>query len=450
MSSIVLDDWQKEILDYDGDILLIKGRRIGGTHLFAIKAIEEMKNKKGTKIVMLSLTEDQAQLIIMMALDYATREYPKDIDRTAKNKPTLNRIILKNKSSLIVRPVGATGEGIRGFDGHILGIDEAPRQPKKMWSAARPILTTNNGKLWMWGTPSGKEGYAWEQYKKAILEKDPKARFKVWHKNSEEVFFNRPITDSWTEEQREGTKRILEEERKSMSDIEYAQEYLGEFMDDIAQFFSEEWIEKVCVLEKKDYDIKGKEYMGVDCSRFGKDESSWSSFVWEGKTIEQRFGEVRKKLDIIEGAEITRSHILNRKVVKCGIDAGAGTIGVSWMDILLRTNVKNKIVAMNNREIVINSDSDNEEKQRMLKNDMYYLVLALGEKGELKLFKDDELINSLRSIQQEIVEMNGKPGIRIFGRKGANGDHYTESIVRGVYLAKKEKNKNLWLEVISI
>ena len=59
-------------------------------------------------------------------------------------------------------------------------IDEAPFQPDLFFEAATPILATTNGRIWMFGTFDGQQGYFWKNYKKAIIDKNPKARFKVW------------------------------------------------------------------------------------------------------------------------------------------------------------------------------------------------------------------------------------------------------------------------------
>lgn len=441
--NIVLDDWQKEICQHEGDCLLLKGRRIGGTEVFAIKAAMRMVRRK-TRIVMISLTEDQAQLIVMMALEYLEKNHPKMIDKSPINKPKLSSITLLNGSNLQVRPVGATGEGIRGFDGDVLGIDEAPRQPKKVWTSARPIITTNSGEIWMWGTPAAMEGYFWQQYNKAVNLKDPEARFKVWEKNSEEVLINRPISATWTQKQRDGAIRILAEEKKDMSELEYAQEYLGRFMDEISQFFNDAWLEKVLTVEKSP-PARGNIYLGVDCARFGRDESTWTPVSEQSGIITQKDFTIKVKLDIVQGAKATEDEAEVWKPKKIGIDAGSGTIGVSWLDLLRRTKWRDKIVPLNNREMMIEEKGEDEVYQRMLKEDMYYLMLALGEAGRLKLINSPEVRASLASIRQETVELpSHKHIIRIFGSKGAGGDHIAEALVRAVFLAEKNKSLNLY------
>ena len=116
---IVRDDWQQEIMDYKGNFLLAKGRRIGATHILAEKAVEHLVENHNphptSQIVCSSLTEDQAQLIIAFATLYAHQKY-KQYLASGKDKPTLNRLILKvrgNRRILLARPVGNTGDSIR-------------------------------------------------------------------------------------------------------------------------------------------------------------------------------------------------------------------------------------------------------------------------------------------------------------------------------------------------
>ena len=277
---INLDTWQKEILaEENSHILLGKGRRIGATHLFAIKAVEWLKTHYNphptSQIVCSSITEDQAQLIIAFATNYAQKEYPNLIGKGA-NKPTLNRLILKvnkNRRILIAKPVGNTGKSARGFEGQVLMVDEAGFQPDLFFDAAKPILATTGGKIWMWGTFDGREGYFWRNYEKAIIKKDPNSRFKVWEMNTETVARDRPISESWTKTQKEELIDFLSEEKEDMSEMVYAQEYMGIAALDKKQFYSDDWIDKVCHIDENEQQItkEGKNYGGFDLARMGGD-----------------------------------------------------------------------------------------------------------------------------------------------------------------------------------
>ena len=72
MQEIKLDSWQKEVLDYQGNILLCTGRQVGKTFIMARKCAKYMLEHRGSKIIIVSLTEDQAKLIIVMVLEQDT------------------------------------------------------------------------------------------------------------------------------------------------------------------------------------------------------------------------------------------------------------------------------------------------------------------------------------------------------------------------------------------
>ncbi|KKN36392.1 hypothetical protein LCGC14_0774300 [marine sediment metagenome] len=436
-SALKLDDWQQEILDYKGDIILCKGRRIGGTEIFAIKAAERMVSQPGVKIIMVSLVEDQAKLIISVAHEYLVRKCPRLI-ATGKDKPTLKQIILTNGSSLKVRPVGQTGNAVRGFDGDILGVDEAPWQPAMMWKAARPIISTNDGEIWMWGTPAEDKGYFYEQFNKAYNLKDPNARYKVWYKNSEEVLFNRPITPSWTKKQRDGAIRILAEEKKDMTDVEYGNEYLGKFLSDLRRFFEDDLIKKACTL-KRNPTMQGKHYLGVDIGRMW-DPSSFEDVCKAGDMYYHVDSETTKKTYTNETQDkiIELDKAINYK--KIGIDAGSGSLGVGVFDNLnIIPRISNKLEAMNNRAIAL--DRDGKKKQTIKKIDYYNNLKAMMQNGEIKLLKDYEVMASLKSIRWEAQDDDDSQSkMTIIGKDS----HIVEGLMRAADLAKKDKSLNIW------
>ena len=73
---INLDPWQKEIIECKAKrIILCKGRQIGGTFTFARKGAKRLVSQPGCHIVVASITEDQAQLVIAMVLVYLEKNH---------------------------------------------------------------------------------------------------------------------------------------------------------------------------------------------------------------------------------------------------------------------------------------------------------------------------------------------------------------------------------------
>jgi hypothetical protein len=438
-NEIILDDWQKEVLAYNGDILLCTGRRVGKTYILARKAIDDMIKNKGMPVVIISLTEDQAMIILAMALNYAKEVCPKLIGK-GKNKPTMRTLYI-NTGKMTVRPAGNTGDGARGFEGGRLIVDEASRMPKLFWIASLPTILTTNGQVWLGSTPYGKKGYFWERFNEAYYKKEPNARYKVFYISTEEVMKNRKISKAWTEEQSKGALRVLAEDKKTMSPLEYGQEYLGLFLEELQCFFEDEWIEKVCILDKNP-SMVGERFLGVDIGRM-YDPSAFEDVC----KVRDKYYHVDSQTTTRTKTNETQDKIIEMdkavNYVEIGIDAGSGSLGVGIYDNLMTTNIKRKLKAMNNRAIAL--EKNNKAKQRLMKEDYYHNMLAMGINGELKLLNDEAVKRSLRSVQWEIInEDSGTSRIRIFG----NDTHITEGLIRACWLAKKKKVINISIKYI--
>lgn len=440
--AIQLDDWQQEILNCDEDILLLKGRRVGGTEIFSIKSVEEMR--KGQRIVMVSHTEDQAKLIIIFALEYIEKTCKEEFHMTGSKKPQTTKIYAKSGGWLQVRPVGNTGDAVRGFDADILGIDEAPLQPKAMWAAARPVVSTNAGRIWMWGTPKGKEGYFWEQYNK-IHNLKKEGRFKVWYRNTEDILEDRPISESWTIEQKEGLRRILNEEKKDMSDLEYGQEYLGLFMEDIMRLYTDDLLDQIKKVTSGEIRECSNNFMGVDIARMGDDKSAFSIITNRGGISYYVYLETTSKTLTTDTEQKILEIDSRWKFRQIGIDAGSGTLGVSILDHLLNTKIRNRVIALNKRQVAL--DRNGKSKQMLLGEDMYLNLLSMMQHGKIAILDDDRVWASLRSVMFEHVRSpNNKTRMRIYSPRHEDSD-VVESLIRAAWIANQ---KHLNLRIISI
>ena len=442
--NLELDEWQREVLEYDGDLQLCTGRRVGKTQIMAIKAAERMLKSK-CQIVIASLSEDQAKLIILMIVDYLQRTNKKQM-KTGNKDTNQSKVTTKNGSTAIARPVGQTGDALRGFNGDVLILDEVSRFNELIMTAATPILLTTGGQIWMCSTPFGKKGYFWEKFDEAYNKKAEDARFKVFYKTSEDVVYNRPISESWTELQRKKAIELLEKEKKEKSELVYGQEYLGLFMEDLQRFYDDASIEKAWTIEEGTGQKGGKDYLGCDLARMGGDKSTFQIV----RRIEKKYYHVlcdwaSKKLTpwterkIIELAKFWNAQ-------KVGIDAGAGTLGVSVLDHLRESEIKNAVVPLNNRAVVIEKKGDKEVKQKLMGEDMHINLLSMMQTGEIKLLKKDEVRASLESFQYEYVKSPGQiTRLRIFTTRESHGDSdIVEGLKRAAWLAKTEKTLKLF------
>ena len=428
-----LDKWQEEVLKAKGDILLCTGRRVGKTYILARKAINKMVKEPETPIVVMSLTEDQAFIIINMALNYLKEEYPK-----VKYRSTMREIdLVDNKSKMISRPAGDTGEGVRGFAGGVLIVDEASRMKRLFWLAAKPILLTTDGDIWMGSTPFGKEGYFWDRFNEAYNLKREDARFKVFYKSTVDVINERPVSESWTEKQKNGALRILKLDKEEMLDIEFSQEYLGLFLDDLRQFFDEESIRSCMTLQEKDLPLTSPQnlFMGIDCaSGIGRDETVFLAV----KRINReriRMVELRvsTKYKLPEQLPIAEDMDIEYNFKKIFIDGiGLGKSLVQYMEESIK--LRRKVVELNNTKRTI-KEGDDEKKIGLKAEDWYINLRRLIETNKIELFNDPRIMKSLLSIQSEKTS-NGT--LRFFG----SYNHIAEALVRAAWCIK-DKSLNI-------
>jgi len=381
-------------------------------------------------IICCSLTEDQAKLIIVMTLDYLEKHFKSYVCKGLK-RPTQNKIELTNGSRIVARPVGTTGDAVRGFTGYVLILDEVSRFKELVMEDAKPTLLTTGGKLWIASTPFGRKGFFYECY----LNKNN--RFKVISVNSVDVVTNRALSTDWSNKQQEDAIKFLEQERKDMTKKQFGQEYLGLFVEDLQQFFPDNLLEKVCILKKEERRPRGDLFLGVDVARLGKDLSVLVSV----EKIEDRVKQI--DIEIIKKAltTYTTKRILEADARynynKIYIDDGG--LGVAVFDPLLQhEQTRRKVVAINNASRSLSRDDTH--KKRLLKEDLYNNLLRLIEQEKILLLDNEEIFNSLKSIQYDYDEHGN---MTIWG----NDSHIAEALIRAVW-CMQGKSLSIWIKSI--
>ena len=420
------DDYQKKILDTQGDILVNTGRQVGKTTVFAHKIAYHMLTHPKHQVIVVSLTEDQAQLIIIMILDYFQKHY-KDQVQKGKNKPTKSRVWIKNGAHVISRPVGNTGDAVRGFTGDVLYIDEASGMPELMWKAAMPTLMTTGGQIWMSSTPRGKfvgstndKNYFFKSWE------NQEDKWKVFNITSEEVISKREITDEWTNDKRDKALKFLENQKSLLTEMEFRQEYMAEFLDDNRQFFDDELIQS-CMTKTRPNNIpKGDLYLGVDIARMGEDESSFEVIQIKDDHLHHIENQITTKTTLSQ----TSNHIIELHLLydfnKIFLDDEG--IGVGVFDTLMDEDKTKRItIGINNSKQIIDNDGRGKKLQKTL---IYANLKKLMELGKVHLLNDPNVFQSLKSVQYGYS--NDSMGVRHFKIFG-NYTHICEGLVRAAW-----------------
>jgi len=435
------DPWQIKILDAKGDILANTGRQVGKTTIFSHKIARYMLNNPKHQVIVVSLTEDQAQLIIVMILDYLERNH-KNLVQKGKNKPTKSRIWIKNGAHVISRPVGNTGDAVRGFTGDVLYIDEASGMPELMWKAAMPVLMTTGGQIWMSSTPRGK--YINNSTEKNFFFKNWENfedRWQVFNINSEQVINNRTVDDEWTQAKKDKAIKFLANQKAILSEMEYNQEYLGMFLDDMRQWFSDDLITNCMTEERPEKIVNGKEYyLGVDVARMGEDESTFQILELRGDHMYQVESEITKKTLLPQTFEHIKE--LHRLYDFSRIFIDSGGIGAGVFDWLITDDETKRItIAIDNSKQILNNDGKGRKLQKQVKYSHWKMLM---ETGKVHLLKDKKIFMSYKSVQYAYTNDSlGTRHLKIFG-------NYTHIVEGDTNAGQGTKYKHLNLIVRSI
>lgn len=408
-----LDPWQERLLLLKvKNICIVSGRQCGKTTIVALLAVKFALENQNQFILIGSGIIEQAQHLFRKIKDYIFAEHKDKL----LGKPTLEFLEFDNGSKILCVPIGDTGDSMRGYTATMIIIDEAALVPDRAWEAIEPVIAVTKGRIILLSTPKFKKGF----FYKSSLDKK-----------------NYNVETISARDCPRYTKEYLDRKQAEKSPIVFAQEYLGEFLDDYNRKFTEEWIDKVCTIEKEKK-IKGIiNFLGVDVGGgVGKGETTFETFEGSDKKNIFQIGHVFS--DTIGGPGIERQiktlktvHNYGRKSI--GYDSrgeGSGSFKYMREDSILGRCM----VSLDNAT----RPTDREGKTtKLLKEFMYDLVEEMGWRGELHCFNEPSIKQSFESIQVEFK--NNK-------EKGYSGsyDHIVEGIIRSVWLAKN-KSLKLWV-----
>lgn len=426
---MILDSWQKEVKEVfekeKCNIAVRSGRQAGKSTVISVIAGDYAVKHPNRTVMVIASVERQAFLLFEKILMYMEVNYANKIKK-GKDRPTKTRIKLNNGTVIHCLPTGLSGAGIRGFTIDLLIADEAAFIPNDVFTAVTPALAARASKgarIILLSTPFGRSGYFAESFKDST--------FKCFHVSSEEC----PRI----------SKEYLAQMKERMSKREYAQEFLGEFVDELMQFFPDDLIKKCMVLQREKGISRGKDYyLGVDIARMGEDESTFQVLELTGdKKLRHLENQITKQTYLNE----TTKHIIEMDKIydfnKIFIDDEG--IGVGVFDYLLENDqTKRKVIPINNSKRII--DSDKSHTTRLLKEDLYSNLLTLMERGDIKLLDDPNVFQSLKSVQFDYTSNSlGKPMLKIFGKY----THIAEGLIRAAWCVKY-KTLNIWVKSIRV
>jgi hypothetical protein len=195
-------------------------RQWGKSTVAAAKAVHRAYTKPKSLVLVASPTDRQSAELLWKASEMVERLGI----RPRGDGANTTSLLFPNGSRIIGLPgVEATTRGFSAVS--LLLIDEAARVEDALYRALRPVLAAGGGDLWLMSTPFGKRGFFYE----------------CWEHEPQDRWFRMTV-------QAPDCPRIpadfLEEERRAVGPHWFAQEYMGEFVDNGASIFGREMVER--------------------------------------------------------------------------------------------------------------------------------------------------------------------------------------------------------------
>lgn len=212
------DPWQKRVLRSSAPrILLNCCRQSGKSTIAALLAIHTALFQPGALALVLSPTLRQSQELFRKALGFY-RALGRPVPAEAETKLTIE---LENGSRIVSLP--GKESTTRGFSAvKLLVVDEAARVPNELYYAVRPMLAISSGRLIALSTPFGKRGWWYQAWRSS----DPWERIEVPASACPRI-----------------SPAFLEEERRTLGEWWFRQEYECQFEEQASQAFRSEDIE---------------------------------------------------------------------------------------------------------------------------------------------------------------------------------------------------------------
>jgi phage FluMu gp28-like protein len=137
-------------------------------------------------------------------------------------------VAFDNGSRIVGLP--GTEDTVRGFSAvNLLLVDEAARVSDELYVAVRPMVAVSSGTMWLMSTPRGKRGFFYETWQDAGAE---------WER-----------VQVTAEECPRIPRGFLEEERRTMGEQAYQQEYGCAFSDTVTAMFDRDLLDRAITRE---------------------------------------------------------------------------------------------------------------------------------------------------------------------------------------------------------
>jgi predicted phage terminase large subunit-like protein len=212
------DPWQRDLLiSTDERVILNCSRQSGKSTAVAILALHHALTTPSSVVLIISPSLRQSELLFeKIGAFYRQLGRPGGSD--AHSATTLK---LRNGSRILALP--GSESTTRGFSPSMVLVDEAARVSEELYySDVRPMLAVSRGRLILLSTPHGKQGIFWH-----VWDQEPDwKKIKITADQCPRIL-----------------KEFLDQERRTLPNAWFEQEYRCEFVQEEGSIFKESWIQ---------------------------------------------------------------------------------------------------------------------------------------------------------------------------------------------------------------
>jgi hypothetical protein len=215
---ITPDPWQARCLRSSARRqILLCSRQSGKSTVAAIVALHRALYHPGSVVLVVSPSIRQSGELFRKILDHVTRL------AVAPDLSEESRLAMRLANGSRVLSLPSSPETIRGFTASLAILDESAFMEDGAYHAVRPMLAVSGGRLVLMSTPFGRRGFLWNEWANGG---DAWERFKVTADECPRI-----------------SASFLADERASLGEWRFRQEYGAEFVETDDQLFALESVQ---------------------------------------------------------------------------------------------------------------------------------------------------------------------------------------------------------------
>jgi hypothetical protein len=216
------DPWQRDLLRSDARQVILNITRQGGkSTATSILGLHCAIYEPGALILMVSPSQRQSRELFAKTTDFLKAIEPV-VELEEDNRLSCT---LGNGSRIVSLP--GDSRTVRGYSAPRLVVaDEAAYVPDELFTAIRPMLAVSEGRLILMSTPAGRRGVF----------------FETWEHGEDWLRIKIPASQC-----PRISSTFLEQERRELGPMLFAQEYENAFIDAASSAFSSELVEMALV-----------------------------------------------------------------------------------------------------------------------------------------------------------------------------------------------------------